>query len=211
MDARAGPQRRQRVELWCWRLLGVPFSKAFKPVSLKRNQSWILIGRTDTEAEAPILWPPDANSQTHWKRPWCWERLKAEGERDDRGWDGWMEAPTQWTWVLVASRSWWWTGRPGVLQSMGSQRVGHDWVTELDWTYFRKSESGKTVVLFVCWSYFTAFGSLLLMIGKWYVRDFEDEKEYDSNMKNPGGWKFPRRLLGNIDKLTDNFISQKSS
>ena len=90
MDARAGPQRRQRVELWCWRLLGVPFSKAFKPVSLKGNQSWILIGRTDTEAEAPILWPPDANSQTHWKRPWCWERLKAEGERGDRGCNDWI-------------------------------------------------------------------------------------------------------------------------
>jgi len=57
------------------------------------------------------------------KRPWCWERLKAGGEGDDRGWDGWMASPTQWTWVWVNSRSWWWTGRPGVLQSMGSQRV----------------------------------------------------------------------------------------
>ena len=70
---------------------------------------------------------------THWKRPWCRERLKAGGEGDDRGWDGWMASPTQWTWVWVNSRSWWWTGRPGVLQLMGSQRVGHDWVTELDW------------------------------------------------------------------------------
>ena len=70
---------------------------------------------------------------THWKRPWCWERLKAGGEGDDRGWDGWMASPTQWTWVWVNSGSWWWTGRPGVLQSMGSQRVGHDWVTELNW------------------------------------------------------------------------------
>ena len=66
--------------------------------------------------------------------PWCWERLKAGGEGDDRGWDGWMASPTQWTWVWVNSGSWWWTGRPGVLQSMGSQRVGHDWVTELNWT-----------------------------------------------------------------------------
>ena len=71
---------------------------------------------------------------THWKRPWCWERLKVGGEGDDRGWDGWMASPTQWTWVWVNSRSRWWAGRPGVLQSMGSQRVGHDWVTELKWT-----------------------------------------------------------------------------
>ena len=68
------------------------------------------------------------------ERSWCWERLRAGGERDDRGWDGWMASPTQWTWVCVNSGSWWWTGRPGVLQSMGSQRVGHDWVTELNWT-----------------------------------------------------------------------------
>ena len=71
---------------------------------------------------------------THLKRPWCWERLKARGEGDDRGWDGWMASVTQWTWVWVNSRSWWWTGRPGVLQSMGSQGVGHDWATGLNWT-----------------------------------------------------------------------------
>ena len=69
---------------------------------------------------------------THWKRPWCWERLKAGGEVGDRGWHGWMASPTQWTWVWVDSWSWWWTGRPGVLQSMGSQRVRHDWATELN-------------------------------------------------------------------------------
>ena len=67
---------------------------------------------------------------THWKRPW-W--LKAGGEGDDKGWDGWMASLTQWTWVWVNSRNWWWTGRPGVLWSMGSQTVGHDWVTELNW------------------------------------------------------------------------------
>ena len=68
---------------------------------------------------------------THWKRSWCWERSKVWGEGDERGWDGWMASPTWWTWVWVNSRSWWWTGRPGVLQSMGSKRVGHDWATEL--------------------------------------------------------------------------------
>jgi len=68
---------------------------------------------------------------TQWKRPWCWERLRAEGEVDDRGWDGWMVSPTRWTWLWASSGSWWWRGKPGVLQSTGSQRVGHDWVTEL--------------------------------------------------------------------------------
>ena len=70
---------------------------------------------------------------THWKRLWCWEGLGA-GEGDDRGWDGWMASLTRWTWVWVNSGSWWWTGRPRVLQFMGSQRVGHDWATELNWT-----------------------------------------------------------------------------
>ena len=65
----------------------------------------------------------------------CWEGLGAGGEGDNRGWDGWMASLTQWTWVWVNSGSWWWTGRPGVLQSMGLQRVGHDWATELKWTY----------------------------------------------------------------------------
>ena len=68
---------------------------------------------------------------TPWKRPWCWERLRAGGEGDnDRGWDGWMVSPTQWTWVWVSFGSWWRTGRPGMLQPTGSQRVGHDWATE---------------------------------------------------------------------------------
>jgi len=80
-----------------------------------------------------FLYSPTLTSiHDHWKRPWCWERLKA-GEGDERGWDGWMASPTQWTWVWVNSGSWWWIVRPGMLQSMGSQRVRHDWVTELNW------------------------------------------------------------------------------
>ena len=71
---------------------------------------------------------------THWKRPWCWEGLGAGGEGDDRGGDGWMASPTQWTWVWVNSKSWRLTGRPSLLQSMGSQRVRHNWTTELNWT-----------------------------------------------------------------------------
>ena len=68
------------------------------------------------------------------KRLWCWEGLGAGGEGDDRRWDGWMASLTWWTWVWVNSRSWWGTGSPGMLRFMGSQRVGHDWVTELNWT-----------------------------------------------------------------------------
>ena len=77
-----------------------------------------------------------------WKRPWCWVGLGAGGEEDNRGWDVWMASPTRWTWVWVNSRSWWWTGRQGVLQFMGLQRVGLDWATKLNWT-----ESESEVVL----------------------------------------------------------------
>ena len=113
-----------------WESLG----KQGDPTShTKGNQPWTFIGGTDAEAEAPVLWLPDVKSW-HWKRPWCWERLKAGGEGDGRRWDGWMSSLTQWTWVWPSSRNWWWTGSPGMLQSMGSQRVGHDWATELNWT-----------------------------------------------------------------------------
>ena len=73
---------------------------------------------------------------TQYKRPWCWERLKAGGEKDDRGWDGWMASLAWWTSVWADSGSWWWTGKPGVLPSMESQRVGNNWVTELSWLNF---------------------------------------------------------------------------
>ena len=108
--------------------LRVPWTGRRSNQSILKEMSWIFIGRTAAKAEAPVLWPPDEKS---WLISWCWERLKAGGEGDDGGWDGWMASPTQWTWVWVNSRSWWWTGRPGVLQSMGSQRVRHNWATEL--------------------------------------------------------------------------------
>ena len=79
---------------------------------------------------------------THWEKPWCWERLKAGVEGDDRGWDGWMASLTQWTWVWASSKSWWWTGKPGVLKSMGSQRVGHNRATEQNWTELPWGEIG---------------------------------------------------------------------
>ena len=110
-------------------------SKEIQPVHPKGDQSWEFTERTDAEAETPIFWPPDVKSGlTHLKRPWSWERLRAGGEGDDSGWDGWMVSLTQWTWVWVNSGSWWWTGRPGMLWFIGSHRVGQDWVTELNWT-----------------------------------------------------------------------------
>ena len=102
-------------------------NKEIKPVHPKGDQPWIFIGRTDVEAETPNTSSTWCKELTHWKRPWSWEMLKAGGEGDDRGWDGWMASPTWWTWVWAIFGRWWWTGRRGVLQSMGSQRVGHKW------------------------------------------------------------------------------------
>jgi len=113
------------------------------------NTGWITRGKGRQDEEdnwqsrkscAPGLALRCANSSTlatsceeltHWKRPWCWEGLGAGGQGDNRGWDGWMASLTRWTWVWVNSGNWWWTGRPGVLWFMGSQRVGYDWATEL--------------------------------------------------------------------------------
>ena len=104
-------------------------SKKIHPVHPKGDQPWVFFGRTHAETETPILCPPDVKNWLIWKDP---DAGKMKGEGDDRGWDGWMPSPTQWTWVWVNSESWWWTGRPGVKQSMGSQRGWHNWVTELN-------------------------------------------------------------------------------
>ena len=113
--------------------------KGIQPVHSERDQPWDFFGRNDAKAETPVLWPPHAEL-TYWKRFWCWEGLGAGGEGDDRGWDGWMASLTRWPWVWVNSGSWWWTGRPGVLWFMGSQRVGHNWVNELNWTEVRERQ-----------------------------------------------------------------------
>ena len=114
-------------ELWCWRrFLRIPWTtrRSNKSIlNIQNIQSWIFIGRTD--AEAPILWPPDVKSLLNWKRLWCWEKLKARGEGDYRWQDCWMASPNQWIWVWANSGRWWRTEKPGVLQSMRSQRVGH--------------------------------------------------------------------------------------
>ena len=100
--------------------LGSPLDcKVIQPVHCKGNQSWIFIRRTDTEAEIPILLTTWCEELTHWKRPWCWERLKVGGEGDDRGWDGWMASLTQWTQVWVSSSSWWRTGSLACCSSWG--------------------------------------------------------------------------------------------
>ena len=121
-------------DLWCWRrLLRVPRTARrstqtiLKEISPKYSLEELIDAETNTL-------PTCCKKLTHFKKPWCWERLKAGGEGDDRGWDGWMASPTRWTWVWITSRSWWWTGRSGVLASMGSQRVWHDWVTGLNWS-----------------------------------------------------------------------------
>ena len=132
---KAEGQRFDVFELWCWRkLLRVPWTarKSNQPILKEISpeyslEDWYWSWNSNTLA----TW---CKQLTHLKRPLCWERSKAGGEGDDRGWDGWMASPTQWIWVWVSSGSWWWIGRAGVLQSMGSQRVRQDWVTELNWT-----------------------------------------------------------------------------
>ena len=117
--------------------------KEIHPVHPKGVQSWVFIGRTWYWSWNSNILATSWEELTHWKRPWCWERLRAGGEGDNKGWDGWMASPTQWTWVWVDLGSWWWTGRPGVLWFMGSKRVRHDWVTELNWSL--EATSSKSV------------------------------------------------------------------
>ena len=115
-------------ELGCWRRPLNPLdSKEIKPVNPKGNQPRIFIGRTDAEANALATW---CEQPSHWKRSWCWERLMAGEEVGDRGWDDWMAPSTHWTWVWANSERQWRTGKPGMLQSMGLQTVGHDSVAE---------------------------------------------------------------------------------
>ena len=106
--------------------------KEIQPVHPKGDQFWVFIGRMlklKLQYFGHLMRTADSL-----ERPWCWERLRAGGEGDDRGWDGWKASVTWWTRVWVNSRCWWWTGRPVMLQSMASQGVGHDWMTELNWT-----------------------------------------------------------------------------
>ena len=125
----------QLLFLWCWiRLLRIPWTARRANQSILKEiipeyllEDWCWKWNSNTLA----TW---CEELTHWKRPWCWVRLKTGGEGDDRGWDGWIASPMQWTLIWVGSGSWWWTEKPGVLQSVRSYRVGHNWATELNWT-----------------------------------------------------------------------------
>ena len=147
MDVRVGLWRKLSTEelmlLNCgvgedsWESLGDQISHSYRKSTLNIHwKDW----RWSWTSNTLVTW---CEEPTHLKSPWCWERLRAGGERDDRGWDGWMASPTRWTWVWVNSRSWWWTGRPGMLQFMGSQSVGDDWVTELNST---DNQRGKRIL-----------------------------------------------------------------
>ena len=132
---KAERRRIDAFELWCWRsLLRVIWTARRSNQSiLKEISPGCSLEALDAEAETPIIWPPHAKSWLIGKDSDA-ARDRGRRRRDDREWDGWMASPTQWTWVWVNFGSWWWTGRPGMLQFMGSQRVGHDWATELNWT-----------------------------------------------------------------------------
>ena len=150
-------------ELWCWRrLLRVPWTE--------RRSNWSILMELSPGCSLEGLmlklklqyFDHLMQELTHWKRLWCWEGLGAGGEGDDRGWDGRMASLTWWTWVWVNSRSWWWTGRPGVLWFMGSQRVRHDWATELNW---------RLVISFIPRS-----NCLLISWLQWFWSDLEPPK-----------------------------------
>ena len=144
-------RRIDAFELWCWRrLLKVPWT-------VRRSNQSILKEISPGCSLEGLMWSWNSNTFATWcgelvllKRPWCWETLRAGGEGDNRGWDGWMASPTQCTWVWVSSGSWWWTGRPGMLWFMGSQGVGHDWATELNWT---EGLVILNIFSYACWSF----------------------------------------------------------
>ena len=151
---KAEHQRLNIFELWCWRrLLRVPWTA-------KRSNQSILKEISPEYSWKDWRWNWNSNTlatwckePTHWKRSWCWERLKTGGEGDDRGWDDWMALPTRWTWVWASSGTWWRTGKPGMLQFMGSQRVRHNWVTELkpgDGRWGRSSSIKSVIFHFSC-------------------------------------------------------------
>ena len=126
-------QRIDAFELWHWRRpLRVPWTASRSNLSILKEISPELEGlilKLKLQYFGHLMQRTDSL-----ERLWCWERLKAGGEGDDIGLDGWMASPTWWTWAWVCFGSWWWTGKPGVLRSLGSQRVGHNWATELNWT-----------------------------------------------------------------------------
>ena len=128
-------QRIDAFELWCWRrILRVPWTSRrsnqsiLKEISPEYSLGGLML-KLKLQYFVYLMKEP-----THWNRPWCWERLRAGGKGDGRRRDGGIASPMWRRWIWVSCGSWWWTGRPGMLQSMGLQRVGHDWMTKLNWT-----------------------------------------------------------------------------
>ena len=143
---KAEHRRIDAFELWCWRrLLRVPWTarrsnqSILKEISPKYSLEGLML---KLNSNTLATWFEEL---THWKRPWCWERLKAGGEGNDRGWDGWMAFPTQWTRIWASS---------GMLQYMGSQKVRYNWVTELNWTYSFKAIEAMYAYYFLKFIYF---------------------------------------------------------
>ena len=159
---KAEHQRNDAFELWCWRrLLWIPWT------ARRLNQSILKETSPGCSFEG-LIWGWNSSTLatsykelTHSKRPWCWEGLGVGGEGDDRGWDGWMASLTRCTWVWVDSGSWWWTGRPGMLLFMWSQRVRHDWETELTELIMLKSRAvffKVSLIYFLCYLYMMLTG-----------------------------------------------------
>ena len=140
-------QRIDAFELWCWRrCLRVLWTAKRSNQSILKEispeyslEGWML--KLKLQYFGHLMRRTDSFEKTL-----CWKRLRAGGKGDDRGWNGWMASPTQQIWVLLDSGSWWWTGRPGMLQFMRSQRVGHNWVTELNWTELNDTDNYDGVV-----------------------------------------------------------------
>ena len=130
--------------------------KEIQPVHPTGDQSWVFFGRNDGKAETPVLWPSHAKSWLIGKDP----DAGRDWEQEEKGmteWDGWMASPTQWTWVWVNSGSWWWTGRPGVLQFMGSQRVRHNGATELTLLVHRCIRQPRSSLNPILWNFYGGF------------------------------------------------------
>ena len=150
-------QRTDAFELWCWRrLLRFPWT------ARRSNQSF-LKKITPGYSWKDWYWSWNSNTSatwceelTHQKRPWCWERLRAEREDNNRVWEGWMASLSRWTWVWVSSGRWWWTGKPGMLQSTGLQRIRHDWMTKRTECIASYADPNRTVIIFWPHSIFQA-------------------------------------------------------
>ena len=136
-------QRIDAFELWCWRsLYRVPWTARRSKQSILKEiiPEYSLEGlmlKLKLQYFGHLMQRTDS-----FERPWFWVRLKAGGEADHRGWEGWMTSLTLWICIWASSRSWCWTGKPGVLPSMGSHRVGHNWTTELIWVKWREDYLG---------------------------------------------------------------------